>query len=157
MLQRSSRVLLFVALLSTSSFPAMSESSLPNSSLPEPLWTVLLQATNNLPSQIDFYAESWNKQVLSLQANVSDLQTSNDSLTQQNVDLGISLIRSQADLAISEQAQRQSEKALQDSGESITRAQASAKALELQNALLKYGMIGSVAVAIVAIVIAAVK
>jgi len=153
----SSRVLCFVAFLSISPFSLQAQDS-PLSLPPlEPLWQTLLKATSDLPTLIDSYTANWTLQVVSLQSNVSQLQTSNDSLTQQNADLEISLLRSRADLAISEQEQKLSEILLNDSMLHTEVAQREVKRLEAQNALLRYGMIGAVAVTVVSVVIAAVK
>ena len=69
----------------------------------------------------------------------------------------ISLLRSRADLVISENEQKLSESLLAESTQALTRAQAAATALEVQNAALRYGLIGAVAVTVVAVVIAAVE
>jgi hypothetical protein len=115
---------------------------------------MLLQATADLPSQIEAYSATWTLQVQSLQANNSQLessngelrasndslQISNGTLTQQNADLNNSLIASRADLAISEQERKRSERALLDSMQSTIRAQAEGRALELQLGLLRVGL-----------------
>jgi cell shape-determining protein MreC len=142
--------LCFAAALFCTSLPALAQTSDTNSTLPEPLWSSLLELTSNLPGQIDSFRTSLEGQVNSLSATVERLQTSNDNLTasnsslqgsvqtlkQQNADLTNSLSTSEQVLAISEQARQQSETALQSSMQSIIKAQADAKALELKNGLL---------------------
>ena len=149
--------LLALALALSSSPATQAQSSLPSLPALEPVWQTLLRATSDLPSLIDSYTESWTQQVASLQDSNGLLQTSVDSLEQQNGDLQNSLIRSRADLAISEAEQARSAKLLEDSMLHITQAQAAARALEAENALLKYGMIGAAAVAVVSVIVAIVR
>jgi hypothetical protein len=150
-------VLCALAFLFFSSPGIQAQSSTLNSPALEPIWQTLLRATSDLPTLIDAYTASWTQQVESLQDSNALLQTSVEILESQNADLQISLIRSRADLAISEQEQARSAKLLDDSMLHITQAQVAAKALEAENAILKYGMIGAAAVAVVAVIVAAVR
>lgn len=157
MRSRSFSALFCAVLLCFGSLTAQGQSSMPNSPALEPVWQTLLRATSDLPSLIDSYTASWTQQIASLQANAELSQTSIDNLEKQNADLVNSLIRSRADLAISEGEQKRSEKLLDDSMQHITQAQEAAKALELQNAVLKYGMIGAGVVAVVAVIVAIIR
>ena len=149
--------LLALAWLLTSSPLATAQSSPPNLIGLEPLWQTLLKATNDLPELMKTYEDSWTQQIDSLKASVAQSQASVSDLEQQNADLQISLLRSRADLVISENEQKLSESLLAESTQALTRAQAAATALEVQNAALRYGLIGAVAVTVVAVVIAAVE
>jgi septal ring factor EnvC (AmiA/AmiB activator) len=154
---RFSSALLALLLVCFFSPATQAQSSLPSSPALEPVWQTLLRATSDLPTLMDAYEANWMRQIESLKASVEQSQTSIDSLEKQNEDLVNSLIRSRADLAISEQEQARSEKLLQDSIKHITQAQAAAKVLEVENAVLKYSLIGAAAVAVVAVVVAIIK
>jgi septal ring factor EnvC (AmiA/AmiB activator) len=154
---RFSWVLLALVLACTCSPVTQAQSSTVSSPLLEPIWQTLLRATSDLPTLIDSYTASWTQQIASLQANAIESQTSIDSLESQNADLNNSLIRSRADLAISEAEQARSEKLLDDSMQATIRAQGEARSLEIKVAVIKYGMIGAGAVAVVCIIIAVVK
>lgn len=127
-----------------SSFPLRAQSSQAISETAKPLWSLLLKSTTDLPQQIDSLIASSQTQIdfLSknnelLQASNASLQDSNQLLTQQGQDLQNSLTASQADLAISEQLRSQLGTQLSISLQSISRAEADAKALELQNSILR--------------------
>jgi hypothetical protein len=129
---------------------AQGKNSIPTSPLPEPLWQSLLTLTDALPAQIQTFKSDSTMQVQVLIGQIDQLQTSIG-------DLNNSLISSKADLVISQEAQRQSEKALDDSISSTIRAQADAKALETQNTIMKWATGISVPFAIIAVVFALVK
>jgi hypothetical protein len=142
----SSLALLCAALLFFSSPVVQGQDSTPISLLSEPLWQMLSKSTTDLPLQIDSLESSFQMQIDWLQANNgrlssknSELQNSNNSLMQQNADLTNSLGASQSALGISELLRKQLETDLQDSMQSTIQAQADARALELQNSLLKIG------------------
>lgn len=160
MLHVFSRALLCVVALCCGSLTVQAQSSDLTSTLPEPLWTVLLQATADLPTQIDALKLDYETQVTSLQdnnarlisrnselensnASLSDrnlsLEISNLTLTRQNADLASSLKASQADLATSEAERKRLESALSDSLRSITKAQDEAKKLVNTTTLLRIG------------------
>ncbi len=120
-----------------------------SSSLPEPLWQMLLSSTGNLPAQIEAYETTWTLQIMQLRANNAQLLINNNSLTLENADLMSSLRVLRADLATLSSLQESLQRALLDSTQSITRAQAAARALEFENGLLKVGCftLGVVAIA----------
>ena len=136
---------------------AQGQNSTLTSPVLEPIWQTLLRATSDLPTLIDSYTANWTAQIKSLQDSNAQSQTSVDSLTSQNADLETSLIRSRADLVISEAEQKRSEKLLDDSMQATIRAQGEARSLELQVAVMKYGMIGAGAVAVIAVIVAIVR
>jgi hypothetical protein len=149
----SLRALLCAALLFTCSLPLPAQSSTPISGIADPLWQLLLTSTADLPAQIDSLTSNLqtridllatnNEQLLSSNADLltsnSGLQDNNNLLTQQNADLQNSLEASARALATSEQLRLQLKTQLDASTQSITRAQADAKALEIQVGLLKVG------------------
>ena len=155
MCSHSFSALLCAALLLFGSAMAQGQSSTPISLQAEPLWTMLLQATADLPSQMQSFRNSMTEQLLTQQRNVSSLQDgmqllrdSNESLIasnaisrQLNEDLTQSLAASQASLLISKSELKQSRTDLQSSMRSITKAQADAKGLEAQVSVLRIGCI----------------
>ena len=161
---RYSWVSFFVAALLFSSTVTQAQSSQPIFPGSEPLWQSLNQMAKTLPNSYDLFLSSLTGQISLLQDNVTSLQDSNDnlkfsnnSLTLRNADLQNSLLISQAAAATSESKSESLQKALDDSIQSITRAEADAKALQFQNTLLKYGAIVGGVVAIVAVIVAIVK
>ena len=161
---RSFSALLALAWLLTSSPLTTAQDSLPNSEVSEPLWQALLPIAEILPNSYEMFMADLTKQVQGLQTNNASLANSNlalldsnNSLTLENAGLRISLQASQEAAAISESKSEALAKDLSGSTASTTQALAKATALEMENSLLRYGMIGAVVVTVAAVIIAAVK
>jgi hypothetical protein len=137
-----SLALFCAAALFCGSLMAQVQNSPTTSPLPEPLWQTLLTLTDNLPEQIQTFKSTSTLQTQALQSQIELLEISNEGLES-------SLIASKADLAISQAAQMQLEKALEDSITSITKAQGEAKAVLFQNSILKIGLYIAVPVVVV--------
>jgi septal ring factor EnvC (AmiA/AmiB activator) len=136
----SAAVLLSIAFWILAPIPASSEDS---STLPDPLWSALLQASSSLPQLIDDYSASWMQQIAELQASNGRLQTSNESLTLDVGSLRTSLEASRQELATSEAERSRLRSSLDDSTASITRAQAAADALARERDLWRIGAIAA--------------
>ena len=157
---RSSLALLVLVLAFSSSPATQAQSSLPSSPIPDDIWTrplllsqMLVEQTGNLvldsqrlQEKINGWESFWATQEEVLRKAVESQEKLRVSLalsTQAQAALGTSLSSLQD--------------YLNDSRASLGRAQVAAQALEVQVAVLRYGMIGAVAVAVVAVIIAIVK
>ena len=151
---RSQRLLVFwfALLFICGSVTIQGQSSTLISSLPEPLWQALLPTAQSLPSSYDLFVSTMQKQVDALTVNNGLLQTSNDSLTQENAGLRTSLKLSREAEATSESKSTLLQKDLSDSIASTIRAQGDAKALELKAGIWETaGIVASVAAADMAV------
>jgi len=144
---RKLTLVLFVLLLAspllqaqlTSSPATLAQSSTPTSEMPNGLWEPLLEQIQSLPLDFDNYQATLTAQVNSLKINNKSLIASNQSLTINNESLTESLKQSEIRAATSEAKSKQLQTDLDASTLSITQAQNDAKALELQNGILKIG------------------
>ena len=152
-----SRVCLCAALLLCSSLAARGQSSTLILPASEPLWTSLRPTIQNLLPSYDLFMASLTSQLELSQGTAKSLRDDNESLTASNAiseslnaGLETSLQLSRGQVATSESKSKQLAKDLKDSTDSITRAKADAKALELRDSILR-------AVAYVAVPILAVE
>jgi hypothetical protein len=143
-------VLFCVVVFCFSSGVVQAQESKQSSEPSEPLWQTLLKLTNDLPSQIATFKSTSTLQTQALIEQIGQLQTSVG-------DLNNSLILSRADLVISQEAQKQSEKDLDASMLSTTKAESDAKSLQTQTTILKWATGGSLAIAVIAVIVAVVK
>jgi len=147
-----------VALLLCISPTAQGQNSTLISPISEPLWQALLPIATDLPGSYDLFISNLISQVGTLTTNNGSLSASNLSLLDSNNSLTLENVGLRASLKASREAEARSEskstllqKDLSDSIASTIRAQADAKALELENKVLKIG--GSVLL-VVAVVVA---
>jgi len=137
----------------------------------EQLWSMLDMQARTLPQEYESFIASLSDQIASLQSNSESLTqtnqnlqasnerltSSNSSLTLRNADLQNSLTISQQQAETSERKSALLQKALDDSTQSITRAENDAKALRNENTLWKIGTAAGVLGAIAAVIWALVK
>jgi len=116
-------------------------------------WVPLKISIDNLPTAISDWQKSLIGQVTQLRSrnrlltdSLESSQSNVDSLQKQNKDLESSLNRSKAEATTSSAALRLSQTALTASLQSTTKLEKQAKALELQNKILKWSL-GGVALA----------
>ena len=112
-----------------------------------PLWSSLKQTIDSFPTTIKLYNDSLTAQINSLQDNVKQLQSSkqnlldsNSLLAKQNQDLLTSNTQLQAQVETSSKQLETLQAHLTSSLKFTTQAQRQAKALELQNKIMEWGL-----------------
>ncbi len=148
-----SPLLLFWLLLFSPAL-ALAQSSQPSSQAPTDPWQALKTQIDNLPQAIQSYNSNLTEQIASLQTLNDSLTSSNkslldnnSSLTAKNKDLQTSLSQSQTLVETYSAQLAQLQAALTGSTQSITQARKTAKELEAQNGILKFGLVVSVGAA----------
>lgn len=153
-------VLLALALAGFCSPAMQAQSSVPSSPTPDDLWTrplllsqMLVEKTGNLvldsqrlQEKINGWESFWATQEEVLRKAFESQERLRVSLAQST----------QAQSALTTSLSSLQDY-LNDSRQSLGRAQVAAQALEAENALLKYGMIGAIAVAVVSVIVAIVR